>query len=179
MSEERNVKNIVIIGANLPFVKEVSKTLADQLEMYYLDVHGLFEFDISPDTFADVLKRGGVKYFRNQQRGSVKYASSFENTVIAVELGVAESLDNIKILDKRGLLILLDSGFKATKSELKKLSFNSKKERKLFVVSRREFSRRVKNVKSQVDICIATDKFDVQTTIDEIKNKILEYYLQG
>ena len=176
MNEEKNVKNIVIIGANLPLVNAVAKQLAGELEMFYLDLQGLFEFDISPETFLDLLRQGGEKYFRSRQRGSVKYASSFENTVIAIELGVAESLDNIEILDKRGLLILLESEFASFKKQAKQMSFASRKEKKLFVVSRREFLRRMQNVKQQVDIMVSAENPDVETIVAEINQKILEYY---
>lgn len=176
MNEEKNVKNIVIIGANLPFVNAVAKQLADQLEMFYLDLQGLFEFDISPETFSDLLKQGGEKYFRSRQRGSVKYASSFENTVIAIELGVAESLDNIEILDKRGLLILLESDFKSTAKQLKQVHFASRREKELFVVSKKEFERRVKNVQQEVDITINAQDANLEKVVDEINEKILEYY---
>ena len=71
---------------------------------------------------------------------------------------------------------MLESDFKSTAKQLKQVHFASRREKKLFVVSKKEFERRVKNVQQEVDITINAQDANLEKVVDEINEKILEYY---
>ena len=75
--------NITIISLLSDFSKDVSKALADKLEMYYVDVQGLMEFNLINDD--EVVKLCGADYLETLQAKAIKEVSGYDNAVISVD----------------------------------------------------------------------------------------------
>ena len=58
------VNNIMILGINRKVSRQVSEMLAEQLQMHFLDIIELFEFDNIPRSLSDVLGLKGERYYR-------------------------------------------------------------------------------------------------------------------
>ena len=99
--------NIILMGLDYFYTLEVGKLLADQLEMYFLDSQGLYEFDIRPKTIDDIVSEFGMEYYRKAQSGTVKYICSFNSSILAIESGVVLNPENMDRLDKYGLIVYI------------------------------------------------------------------------
>ena len=100
------VENIAIIGIDRQQAYETAKLLASELEMHFLDTIELFEFDNVPRTLSDMIKEYGLRYFRKKEKGTLKYASEFNQTVINCESGMAMKKKNFESLRQNCLSII-------------------------------------------------------------------------
>ena len=101
--------NIAVVCLDYKIALEVAKILAGELDMYFLDIQGLYDFDIKPRTIAETIREYGIEYYRKEISGSIKYASSFENSIMTIESGAVEDVSNIEELRKHCLLIYIRS----------------------------------------------------------------------
>lgn len=99
--------NIILMGLDYFYTLEVGKLLSEQLEMYFLDSQGLYEFDIKPKTIDDIVNEFGIEYYRKAQSGTVKYICSFNSSILAIESGVVLNQENMERLDKYGLIVYI------------------------------------------------------------------------
>lgn len=106
------VQNIAIIGMNRDVAYEVSKLVASQLDMHFMDTIDLFEFDNHPRTLSDMLKQFGLRYFREKEKGTIKYVAGFTNSVINIESGMSVFKNNFKMLKTTSLVIYLKQDIK-------------------------------------------------------------------
>lgn len=87
------------------FKKKVAKTLADKLELYYVDVLDFMEFNLI--NLSEVLSTCGVEYLNKIERKTIKDVASFENTVITTELGHLTDKDNVDALKADSYFVYL------------------------------------------------------------------------
>lgn len=82
MKNEKTLKNMVIVSLDEKFAKNVAKTLADMLDMYFADCKELIAYDlINPE---EVLQKCGLDYFKKREKGVVSNCADYENSVISV-----------------------------------------------------------------------------------------------
>ncbi len=82
MIKKKNPKNMVIISLDEKFTKNVAKTLADMLDMYFADCKELIAYElINPE---EILQKCGFEYFKKREKGVVSNCADYENTVISV-----------------------------------------------------------------------------------------------
>ena len=49
--------NIAVVCLDYKLALDVAKILAEELDMYFLDIQGLYEFDIKPRTISETIKK--------------------------------------------------------------------------------------------------------------------------
>ena len=172
------VNNIMILGINRKVSRQVSEMLAEQLQMHFLDIIELFEFDNIPRSLSDVLGLKGERYYREKEVGLNKYVSSFENTVIHGESGAVLKSKNIKNVKNNCLVVYIHFPAAQVKKFLSVQDYKTKQLKKFFNVSLDRIKRRVELLKKNADISITgTGKSSFKIT-SEILRAMDSYFLK-
>ena len=151
--------NIVLVGLDYNYCLEVGKMLSSQLEMYFLDSQGLYEFDIRPKTMEDIINEMGMDYYRKAQSGTIKYICSFTSSILVVESGALMNEENVNKLDFTKIeldYILQNANFNDIQLRIfNRLTdkFSSQKIIKIAIeenISERTVSRIIKQIKNKI-----------------------------
>lgn len=74
--------NLVIIGFEKEFNKKLCIYLADKLDMFFVDVKELIEYDLVNSK--EALLRCGKEYIEKEERKTVRNVSEYENSVVNI-----------------------------------------------------------------------------------------------
>lgn len=168
--------NIAIFGLDYDFVLEVSKILASQLGLYFLDTIGLYEFDISPLTLEEILTDYGEAYFREKQCGTVKYVSSFNNTIMSFESGAVLNDKNIDAIDKYGLIVYIHQDKNTLLNEYVRSEYKNKVLDKFFHISPDEIDKRDAILQARSEIIVDATSYETLRCAGDIIKGIKKYY---
>ncbi|MBL7157107.1 MAG: shikimate kinase [Candidatus Omnitrophica bacterium] len=100
------MKNIVLVGFMGTGKTVVAKTLAKRLGMKYVSTDDLIE-EREKVSIPDIFSKKGEKYFREVEKNVIKDVSLMENMVIDAGGGVVINAENVKNLNKKGVIICL------------------------------------------------------------------------
>lgn len=170
------VQNIAIVSFKKDQAYEVSKLLAEQLEMSFLDTVELFEFDNAPRTQTDMIRDFGLKTYRKSIRSTVKYASFFENTVINVDISALSSQKVFDIIKNNCLLIYVGNGTKRVYGFLQKQKFASKELEKIYKMSLEKIQKTDEKIRKNADIVVTVPGAHDLKLVSEILRCIKEFY---
>ena len=170
------VQNIAIIGLDRDIAYEVSKMVASELEMHFLDTIDLFEFDNKPRTLSDMLSEFGIRYFRQKEKGTIKYVTGFTNSVINIESGAAEFRGNFKELKTNCLVIYLRQDVREFLQAMNKKQFKDEILKEFYYASPSAIQRRDNNLLTDAHIVI--DIYDQSSfkISSEVIRKIKSHY---
>lgn len=173
----KNVKkNIVILSLDYSVCLKTAQKLAERLDMYFLDIQGLYSFDIKPRTVSETISKYGMDYYRNEISGSIKYASSFDNSVIAIESGAVENSDNMEKLREHCLLVYVRSFPRWVTNKDFDGNYNSKEEEVLYKLADKDIIARDNVLCKDVDIIAYGDDRNVDSFVEDIIRKIIDFY---
>lgn len=101
--------NIALICLLDNYSKHVAKLLSEKLEMFYVDVDEMVEFELGDEehvvkTLGDT---AGQKYIQKCEDKVVSNVSTFENTIISLDPTTMFSEDNFKIIFNTSYIIYL------------------------------------------------------------------------
>ena len=170
------VQNIAIVGLNRSQSYEVGKQLAEELDMHFFDCLELFEFDNIPRTFNVMLKEFGEQYYRQKEKGMLKYVSGFNECVINLEGGFSEKQINFETIKENCLLIYLHVPASVVKKKNEKTKYKAEQEKQFFDVSVEKINARIKALKDNADIVVPASQGSSLKICSEILRKIKEYY---
>lgn len=74
--------NLVVVGFEYEFNKKLCIYLADKLDMFFVDVKELIEYDLVNSK--EALLRCGKEYIEKEERKTVRNVSEYENTVVNI-----------------------------------------------------------------------------------------------
>ena len=74
--------NLVVVGVEYEFNKKLCIYLADKLDMFFVDVKELIEYDLVNSK--EALLRCGKEYIEKEERKTVRNVSEYENTVVNI-----------------------------------------------------------------------------------------------
>ena len=86
MKNAIDIKNILLISLDDKFAKSVAVKLADALDMFIADTRELIEYDLVDSK--TVLKTCGLEYLKKRERKTVDKISTYENTVITINIDI-------------------------------------------------------------------------------------------
>jgi len=112
-------KNIIITGFMGTGKTAVAKELAQKLKMEFVDMDQIIE-EREGIKITAIFKIYGEEYFRELENKLVKELSKKENMVIATGGGTFLSLDNLKILNRKGKIICLYADSQTIYNRVKK-----------------------------------------------------------
>ncbi|MBQ7466560.1 MAG: hypothetical protein IJS74_00650 [Clostridia bacterium] len=170
------VQNIAIIGLDRDVAYEVSKMVANQLEMHFLDTIDLFEFDNKPRTLSEMLSQFGIRYFRQKEKGTIKYVTGFTNSVINIESGAAEFGGNLKELKTNCLVIYLRQDIRDFLQTMNKKEFKDEILKAFYYASPNAIQRRDNHLLTDADIVIDIYDQSVLKIASEVLRKIKSFY---
>ncbi len=169
------VNNIAVVGLERDRAYEVTKVLSTMLDMHFFDCIELFEFDNIPRSLATMLSEYGEKYYRETEKGMLKYASGFEETIINLESGMA-CKENFATIKKNCLLVYLHSPASKVEKYLSKKKYPSKEEKKFFDVPLEKIKKRIEAYKQNADIMVKASSGSALKIASEVLRKIKEFY---
>ncbi len=167
--------NIILMGLDYFYTLEVGKLLSDQLEMYFLDSQGLYEFDIKPKTIDDIVSEFGMDYYRKAQSGTVKYICSFNSSILAIESGVVLNQENMEKLDKYGLIVYIRQSKEILQSLYAKTNELSDIKKQIYHLSETDIYTRDEKLKIASEI-IVEDNGEPLRCVSEILKGIKQFY---
>ncbi len=164
--------NITIISLLSSYSKEISQAIADKLEMYFVDVQGLMEFNLVNDE--EVIKLCGVDYLNKLQSKAIDEVSGYDNAVISVDYKFVTNKKNVKNLKLRSSIVYLAINEKI----YQKLFDNYKKPENETdaLVELAVFSEHDEYAKEIADIVIPVDKANDKGIVKKIIKTIEKYY---
>ena len=74
--------NLVVVGFEYEFNKKLCIYLANKLDMFFVDVKELIEYDLVNSK--EALLRCGKEYIEKEERKTVRNVSEYENTVVNI-----------------------------------------------------------------------------------------------
>lgn len=172
---EKSDINIILMGLDYFYTLEVGKLLSDQLEMYFLDSQGLYEFDIKPKTIDDIVSELGMEYYRKAQSGTVKYICSFNSSILAIESGVVLHQENMQKLDKYGLIVYIRQSKELLQSLYAKTNELSDIKKQIYHLSETDIYTRDEKLKIASEI-IVEDNGEPLRCVSEILKGIKQFY---
>lgn len=98
--------NLCVIGLAPNFTKNISKILADKLGMRYASVNEMLEFDLG--SVIEARELVGTDYVEKLENQKIKTLLSFENAIIAMDIGTFVRGDNSHVVEKYAYTIFLD-----------------------------------------------------------------------
>lgn len=167
--------NIILMGLDYFYTLEVGKLLSDQLEMYFLDSQGLYEFDVKPKTIDDIVSEFGMDYYRKAQSGTVKYICSFNSSILAIESGVVLNQENMEKLDKYGLIVYIRQSKELLQSLYAKTNELSDIKKQIYHLSETDIYTRDEKLKIASEI-IVEDNGEPLRCVSEILKGIKQFY---
>jgi len=167
--------NIILMGLDYFYTLEVGKLLSDQLEMYFLDSQGLYEFDIKPKTIDDIVSEFGMDYYRKAQSGTVKYICSFNLSILAIESGVVLNQENMEKLDKYGLIVYIRQSKELLQSLYAKTNELSDIKKQIYHLSETDIYTRDEKLKIASEILVE-DNGEPLRCVSEILKGIKQFY---
>lgn len=175
MSDERDL-NIIIVCIDTLYGEKVAKGLSHDFDMYFLDSTALYEFDIQPYTLSYVLKKFGTEYFREQQMGTMKYVSTFSNTVITVDSGALLYQKNIDTLTKDGLIVYLKHSEDKLYKRLINYDYSSKENYNFYCLNKREIISRDEVLCQVAEVVVDATYLSEAECVKEVILEIQKYY---
>ncbi len=113
------MKNIVLLGFMGTGKTAVAKELSRRLKKEYVEIDDLIEKD-QKDTIENIFKNKGEAYFRQVEKNITREISQKKDVVISTGGGVVLDEENIKNLEKNGILICLEASPKVIFERIKK-----------------------------------------------------------
>lgn len=74
--------NIVIVGLNYEYNLDLSKSLSELTDLYFLDVREYINYTLFSRN--DMLEKCGVEYLEKQEKSAIISCSNFENSIICI-----------------------------------------------------------------------------------------------
>lgn len=164
--------NITIVSLLADYSKDVCKALADRLDMYYVDVQGMMEFNLVNDK--EVIEICGVEYLNKLQAKAIADVSEYDNAVIALDFKFLSNEKNVKNLKVRSSIIYLAMGEKVFTKTFEKYKTEETENDDVVVLSAIEEQDKIARELS--DIVIDVDKANDKGLVKKIIKTIEKYY---
>ena len=164
-------KNLTIVGLNPEFKKSIAKKLADELEMYYIDINDFVKYDVID--FNNIIRTVGLEYYKNLETKAVNVVSSYENSLITLNLSTFFENNNYKLLKQNSSLIYIKINFPNFKNGLLEERPNCAKYESL--LDEKVFKQR-DGILSKICDIVVEIKLEEKNLIEKIIKSIKKYY---
>lgn len=162
--------NICIIGLTKLFTDEVCKQLSSSLEMFYANIDELLEYELQDKNKIEEIC--GKEYLVKEELSVIRRACSFDNTII--------NIDYVNLNNETALTYLKDSCLiiylKLSKEEFKKEINKDGQTFNQMIISNDLFDDRDLICSTLADIEVEIVDTTMETTLNKINEKILEFY---
>ena len=163
--------NITLICLENEFNKKVAHALSNELELYYVDVADLMQFNLI--SIEDVLKKCGVNYLQKLEKDAIKSVAGYENTIITSPVNILLESQNIINLKNSSIIIYLRLTQKTIASMARKLEENKAKALQVDMLA---YEQRDKYFMANSDIMVNIVSANTNSAIKKVIKAINQYY---
>ena len=163
--------NITINALNKNFKKSLAKKLANKLEMFYVDINDMLQYDLI--NIKQIINKAGIDYYNEVETKTIKTIASYENTMATINLDSFFNNYNYKILKETNLFIYIRVSFKDFKNKL--IEEQPKSSKYEIMLDEKVFAERDNIFCSLSDIIVNVKTSDKKIE-DKIIKEILKYY---
>ena len=154
--------NIVVVSLSNNYSRQVGKQLADFLEMFYVDLNDILEYNLVNDK---MLETAGKEYFDKERKKIINSVTSYENSLVVADIELFLLNNNFVYFKSNFLIIYLY----CNETELERYESAFKNKRNLYA-----FNEENEIVKKFSDLIVKVDlKKDNQC--EQIKKAIIKY----
>lgn len=156
--------NILIVGLDYQFVKDVAYELSKEVDMFFLDVNDLLEYRIIDKQNMQLVC--GMEYFEKEQRKIIMGVTKYENTIVNFPYSKILNEEYAEeILSKTKFVYL-----KLTKKNLECLNKQKNEENKLDLelITYKEFNSLLSKKADYVVSLQSTDKKDAVSKLKQL-----------
>lgn len=173
------VQNIGVFCFNRELAKKVCTFLAEKLDMYYMDEVALIEFDNIPYTLTDILKLKGRREFRDKEKGTIKYMTEFNNTVIYFETGAICKKDNVKQIKRNCELVYIKADEETVKNDLQNVKYSTSVLKNFYCSSQKTIHNRMGLLQKNADIVVSYKHKSAEKVANEVLDKMQKKYTKN
>lgn len=166
-------QGICVLGLYKNLTTKVSQNLAKKLDMFYLDVDELVEYELMNPSFIEA--QCGKEYLLKLQRNNVKRASSFENSLLTMNYTLLNDHVNLANIKDKCLIIFLE----LSKVNYEKKIKSEKKNKLKNILEAYIFDERNSICNDISDIVINIDGLSYLQSANLVIKKLKEYYLNN
>lgn len=174
--ETKMDQNIAIICHKGNVGKQVASMLAASLEMHFLDIFDLLEFDDQPRTLSKTLEKFGSKQVREHELSLVSYVTDFSKTVFNCESGMIEKVANIKKIKENAILVYLHTSADQVKQSLEKIKYETIYLKRFFNITKNKIEKRIEISNKFADIKLNITNKSVFKITSEALREIKKNY---
>ena len=87
-------KNIAIVSLSNNYSRTVSKNIADFLELFYVDLNDIMEYNLVND---EMLEKAGREYFENERQKVITGVAGFDNSLVTGDVELFLTNNNFDI----------------------------------------------------------------------------------
>lgn len=162
--------NLVLLCAENTFKKKIAKELAESLDMNFVDVDDLINYEL--DDSKNIIEKAGMEYFKQQQNNIIKRIFTFENTIVSIETEMLKQTPNVEKYKKNANFIFLQLNFDVF-VELQK---NSNESKQLKQINKTVFFERQKYLEKFADIVVNIKKDLILKTTQQTLIQLKSYF---
>ena len=171
-------QNILVVSYDYAFSKRIASKLAELFSMHLFDELELFEFDHMPRTYEEIFEFLGKDYIYKKLRLIVKSEIEFDDAVFVADISFTDySEDLFYRLKLSNFVVLLTKPIELEMEELHNKKFETSAKKELFLSNQKTLENREdKIIKNLADIIVDADNLTDEQIVEEIVDKIKNYY---
>lgn len=163
--------NITILSGLNDYKKKIAKLLSNKLDMFYVDVNELMEFNLV--NISKAIKSAGKDYVEMLEAKTLKTVAGYTNSVITLDFSSINNSNSLELIEKSSLIIYL-------KLDIKNYLKLFKKQKgcniNLLQLEEKLFDDRDKILTKISDVVVKCSCIKQKDVINEILNGINNYY---
>ena len=97
-------KNVLVLSLSNNFSRFVSKQIADSLELFYVDLNDMLEYNMVNE---QMLETAGRKYFDKQMQKTIKSVLDYENSLVMGDIELFLNNNNLLYFKKDFLIVYM------------------------------------------------------------------------
>ena len=171
-------QNILVVSYDYAFSKRIASKLAELFSMHVFDEMELFEFDHLPRSYNEILQALGKEYILKELRSIIDSEIEFDDAVFVADISFADYAEDLFYkLKLSNFVVLLTKPIEIEMEELKSKIYRTSAEKELFSSNQKTLEKREdKIIKNLADIIVEAENLTDEQIVDEIVDKIKEYY---
>lgn len=164
--------NITIISGLNDYKKKIAKLIADKLEMFYVDVGELMEFNLV--NINKAIKSAGKEYVERLEAKAVNTVSTYSNAVITLDVAAFNNPNSFKKLKDSSIIVFL---YFAKDIYLQLFKKDKSVNKAIIDLESKIFEDRANYLKQKSDIVVELDTKNQKEIIAKVLDSINNYYM--
>jgi len=154
-------KNILLVGLDYDFVKNITYELANKFDMFFLDVQDLIEYRIIDKKNMQTLC--GIEYYQREERGIIKEITQYENTLTNIPYSLILNDEYYKLLKNHKIIFI-----NLKKEFLEKLNL-LKNEANNLIIELLTYEELLQLVIKKSNTIVEIDSLDISECVNKIE----------